>query len=115
VIRQTTFVRPESDPKWTVKDSPPQAVSCPACKHVYMIHSLQQKSLEVTEEQWAVLQTTLVEFPIRVQCDEPGCDIPLIILVIRTSGTTREDIAKERLTWKPHDLVCPGGYPVSKV
>jgi Zn finger protein HypA/HybF involved in hydrogenase expression len=115
LIRRATFEWPESDPKWTRKADPPQAFSCPACKHVYMLQALQQRSLEVTEEQWEALEKALVAFAFQAQCDDTNCETLLTVLAIRTSGTKSEDIQKEISTWTLHDLFCPGGHPVSNV
>jgi hypothetical protein len=67
----------------------------------------------MTEDKWEAKRQTLVEFHIPVKCDDPDCETPLIVLAVRTAGTTGEDLAKERPNWKPHDLICPNDHKVS--
>jgi len=70
----------------------------------------------VNQEQWEGQEKAPVVISVRLKCDDPGCDTPLVVLAPRkTSDTTAEDIQKELLTWTLHDLFCPSEHPVSRV
>lgn len=111
----STFESPLSDPKWKTKADPPQAVSCPECKNVYMIQDLQPTSIAVDHEQWAIQEKVPVVIAVQARCDDPDCKTPLTILAVRISGTTCADVLQELSKWTLHDLVCPKSHPVTRV
>lgn len=113
VLLQSTFEWPESDPRWTRKGDPPQAVSCPDCKHVYMIQSLQQGSVQVSQEHLEGRAKVHVVILVALKCDDADCGTRLIALAPRISGTLIADVEKELSSWTLHDLSCPSGHPIS--
>src|SRR5258708_5448527 len=113
-FRLTTFESPESDPKWKVEAGPPQAFSCPGCKHVYMIQSLEPGVVEVNLEQAGHREKLPVVFSVLLKCDSLDCESPLTVLAPRMFDTTEEAIGKELPTWTLHDLRCPQGHTISE-
>jgi hypothetical protein len=112
-IRPSKPATIEEDQKSREMDAELLFVACSKCNLVYTVETRKLETGPSTSGLSPYHEgAPLHVYQVPIECDDLSCETPAIVLAVRNSDTTAEDLEKEKRGWRWADLKCPNEHEI---